>query len=110
MAGTGGPMELNGKTFDKFVKGNRLAAVDFWAPWCGPCKMMGPTFEAVSKAYSGKVAFGKVNVDDSQDIAASFGVMSIPTILFFKSGQVVHTTVGAVPKDALDAEIRKHLL
>jgi len=110
MASDGGPRELNDANFDKFVKENSLVAVDFWAPWCGPCRMMAPNFEALSKAYNGKIAFGKVNVDDNQQTAGNFGVMSIPSILMFRKGQLVHTIVGAIPKETLDSEIKKHLL
>jgi thioredoxin 1 len=109
MAGEGGPQELKDAGFENFVKGNTLAAVDFWAPWCGPCRMMAPNFEALAKAYVGKIAFGKVNVDDNPKTSEKFGIMSIPTILLFKNGKMVHQMVGFVPKEMLDGEIKKHL-
>lgn len=110
MAADGGPKELKDANFDKFVKENALVAVDFWAPWCDPCRMMAPSFEALAKTYSGKVAFGKVNVDDNQATAGHYGVMSIPTILMFKKGELVHKMVGAVPKETLEGALQKHLL
>ena len=80
--------------------------VDFWAEWCGPCKMLGPTIDELATEYAGKVKVGKVNIDNDQDLAAEFRVQSIPTILFFKGGQVVGQIVGMGPKkkfkDVLD--------
>ena len=110
MVGEDGPHTLNDAGFDKFIRDNALAAVDFWAPWCGPCTKMGPNFEALAKVYHGKIAFAKVNVDDNQATAQKFGIMSIPSILLFKSGKMVHQMVGFVPKEMLDAELKKHLL
>ena len=75
--------------------------VDFWAPWCGPCKVVGPIVEEIAKEYQGKVKVGKMNVDENQDTSATFGIMSIPTIMLFKNGQPVKTVIGAQPKEAL---------
>ena len=75
--------------------------VDFWAPWCGPCKMVGPIVEAVANEMAGKVKVGKVNVDDHQAYAQKYGVMSIPTLILFKGGQEVARTVGFMPKEEL---------
>ena len=72
--------------------------VDFWAPWCGPCRMLTPTVEELAKDYEGKVKVGKLNTDDSPDTATNYGISSIPTILFFKGGQVVDRLVGVNPK------------
>jgi thioredoxin 1 len=74
------------------------AIVDFWATWCGPCMMLGPVIEELSKEYAGKVKIGKVNVDNEGELAAQFNIMSIPALVFFKNGKVVDTIVGAVPK------------
>ncbi len=75
--------------------------VDFWAPWCGPCKMVGPVVEAVADDMAGKVNVGKVNVDDNQQFAQKYGVMSIPTMILFKDGEEIARTVGFMPKEEL---------
>jgi thioredoxin 1 len=75
--------------------------VDFWAPWCGPCKILGPVVEDLAKEYAGKIKVGKLNVDDNPDVSANFNIMSIPTILIFKKGEVVKTSIGAQPKESL---------
>ena len=84
--------------------------VDFWAPWCGPCQMMGPVVEELSTEYEeGKLKVGKLNVDENQTIAGKYQVMSIPTFLLFKGGEVVDHVVGGVPKEKLKAMIDKHV-
>ena len=79
--------------------------IDFWAPWCGPCKMIAPHVDAVATEYAGRVKVLKVNVDDEPDIAGRYGIMSIPTLLFFKDGKVVEQVVGAVPKSTLSNKL-----
>ena len=75
--------------------------VDFWATWCGPCMMLAPTVEEIAKEYEGTVKVGKINVDEEPELAATFGIMSIPTVMVFKNGEVTSTAVGVRPKDAL---------
>lgn len=86
--------------FDAAVDAAPLAAVDFWAEWCGPCKMLGPTMEALAEQYEGRALIGKVNVDEEPDLARRFGVMSIPTVVFLKNGQEFDRKVGLMPAGA----------
>jgi thioredoxin 1 len=79
--------------------------VDFWAPWCGPCKMVAPIVEEIASEYQGKLKVGKLNTDENQQVPTKFGIMSIPTLMIFKNGQVVERIVGAQPKDTLTSKI-----
>jgi thioredoxin 1 len=83
--------------------------VDFWAPWCGPCRMIGPIIEQLAHEYAGKATFAKLNVDENHVIPKSFGIMSIPTITIFQKGQVVETIVGAYPKTHIETIIKRYL-
>ncbi len=83
--------------------------VDFWAEWCGPCKVLGPIVAELSTEYQGKLKVAKVNVDDEPELAQQYGVMSIPTMKFFKAGEIVGEIVGAAPKPTIEAEITKHI-
>jgi thioredoxin 1 len=91
------------------LKSDKLTMVDFWAEWCGPCKAIGPVVEELSKQYEGKANIGKMDVDANSNVPMQFGIRSIPTILFFKGGQLVDKTVGAVPKASIEAILQKHL-
>src|SRR5437588_8662244 len=93
---------LTDKIFgDEVLKATQPVLVDFWAPWCGPCKMVGPIVEELAKEYVGKLKVGKLNVDDNQQVSGQYGIMSIPSLVFFKNGQVVKTIIGAQGKEAL---------
>ena len=83
------------------IESDKLSVIDFWAEWCGPCRMVGPVVEEIAKEYEGKAIVGKLNVDHNPKVATDFGIMSIPALLFFKNGQVVDKQVGAVPKHVL---------
>lgn len=97
-------------TFDKEVlQSDRPVLVDYWAEWCGPCRMIAPILEEVSKDYSGRLQVAKMNVDENQQVPAKFGIRGIPTLMLFKGGQKVDTVVGAVPKTTLSGTISKYL-
>ena len=99
-------MEFNKSNFDaEVIKSDVPVLVDFWAPWCGPCKMIGPIIEELATEFDGKAKIGKVNVDDNQDLAGSFGIRGIPTVMLFKGGQVVNQFVGLRPKEDLAAAL-----
>lgn len=83
------------------IESGKPSMVDFWAVWCGPCRMVGPVVEELATEYQGKAVIGKVDVDTNQEIAAKYGIRNIPTILFFKDGEVVDKVVGVVPKEQL---------
>ncbi len=101
-------LEITDATFDEVVlKSDKPVVVDFWAAWCGPCRMVGPIIDEVSTEYEGKAVVGKVDVDANQQFAAKYGVRNIPTVLVFKNGEIINRQVGVSPKktytDAIDA-------
>ena len=96
---------LKEDTFDAAVNAAPLAMVDFWAEWCGPCKMLGPVVEKLAGDYDGKALVAKVNVDDEPELAQRFGVMSIPTVVFLKNGQEIDRKVGVMPETAFTAAL-----
>ena len=101
-------MEFTDDNFESEVlKSDKLCLVDFWAEWCGPCRMVGPIVEEIAKEYAGKLKVGKLNVDNNSQTAVKYGIMSIPSLLFFNGGKVVEQIVGAVPKKQLVQKIEK---
>ncbi len=95
-------IDINDSNFDEIVlKSKTPVLIDFWAPWCTPCKMVTPVVEELSNEYEGKVTFGNVNVDETPKIAVKYGIMSIPTLIIFKNGQPVSNIVGYRPKDQI---------
>jgi thioredoxin 1 len=103
-------MQFDGKNFDNEVLMSDVpVVVDFWAPWCGPCKMIGPVIEELAGDYDGRAKVGKVNVDDNQQLAAQFGIRGIPTVMVFKGGRPVESLVGLQQKNDLAAAVDKHL-
>jgi thioredoxin 1 len=94
---------------DDVLKSNQPVLVDYWAEWCGPCKMIAPILDDVSKAYEGKLQIAKMNVDENQDVPGKFGIRGIPTLMLFKGGQLAATKVGALSKAQLTAFLDGHL-
>lgn len=93
------------ENFNGIISGNQPVLVDFWATWCGPCRMLAPTIETVAKEYDGKVTVVKCNVDECEDLSMQFGIRNIPTLLFFKDGKVVDKLVGNVPKAEITSKL-----
>lgn len=103
-------IEITDANFEELVlKSDKPVLVDFWAEWCGPCRMVGPLVEEISKEYDGRAVVGKVDVDANSNISANYGIRNIPTLLYFKNGQVVDKQVGAVPKAALVSKLEAQL-
>ena len=102
-------MHFNMESFEAALNSGKLMMVDFWASWCGPCRMLSPVIESLDKKYEGKAVIGKVNVDEEQELAIRYGVMSIPTVIFFKNGQEIGRKVGVMGdkafSDVLDANL-----
>ncbi len=91
------------------IEAGRTALVDFWAEWCGPCRMVAPVVEEIAKDFEGKLKVGKLNVDEAQNTAAKYNIMSIPTLVVFKGGEEVERIIGALPRAAIDEKIAPHL-
>lgn len=101
-------VELNDASFDsEVISSDKPVLVDFWAPWCGPCKALGPVIDEISNDFVDKVKVGKVNVDENPEISMKFGIRSIPTLIVFKDGEVQEQIVGAVPKSEIEKALEK---
>lgn len=106
---------MSGKNFDEsnfeteVLKSDKPVLVDFWAEWCGPCKVVSPIIEELAQEYQTQLKVGKINVDENNALAMKYNIMSIPTMKFFKNGQVVGEIIGAAPKNAISDEIKKHI-
>lgn len=103
-------IDLTSQNFDsEVIKSGKPVVVDFWAEWCGPCRIFSPIIDDVSKEYGEKVKFGKLNTDENNDIAAKFNIMSIPTVLLFEKGEVKAMSVGAIPKESFKKWLNNNL-
>jgi thioredoxin 1 len=103
------PIVLTDSNFNGEITKYPLILVDFWAPWCGPCRTVSPIIEQLARTYSGKVTFGKINVDENRMIPASFGIQSIPTMMIFKNGRAIDVIIGALPKAQIEMKLKKQL-
>lgn len=110
MGENGGPVTVTDDTFGEVIENHDgLSLVDFWAIWCGPCRIVAPVIDQLARDYQGRVQFGKLDVDANQQTAFRYSIRSIPSILFFKDGKHVDTVVGAVPRAYLERKIEEHL-
>lgn len=102
-------LEVTDSNFEELIKGDKPVLVDFWAEWCGPCKMIGPVVEQLAGEYEGQAVIGKMDVDMNAQVPAQFGIRSIPTLMIFKDGKLVDKVVGAVPKAVLEDKLKAHI-
>jgi thioredoxin 1 len=103
------PLILNDSNFAQAVEKYPLLVVDFWAPWCGPCRILGPTIEQLARDFAGKVIFGKLNVDENPQVAGAFGIQSIPAVAIFKNGQIVDGFVGVASKSQIQSKLSQYV-
>jgi len=103
------PVAMTDATFKEMIQNHPLVVVDCWAPWCGPCRMVAPIIEELSRDYVGRIIFGKLNVDENREVSMKYNIMSILTLLVFKNGKLVDTSTGAMPRQTLEQKITRHL-
>ena len=103
------PVAMTDATFKEMIQNHPLVVIDCWAPWCGPCRLVAPIIEELSRDYVGRIVFGKLNVDDNREVSMKYNIMSIPTLLVFKNGKLVDTIIGAMPRQTLEQKITRHL-
>jgi thioredoxin 1 len=104
----GNAIEVTDDTFESTITANKLVLVDFWAPWCGPCRMVAPVLDEIAGEHGDKVTIVKVNTDENQAVASKHGIMSIPTMMLFKDGEKIDQMVGALPKPQIMAKLQPH--
>lgn len=103
------PVEVTDENFDEVIKKSGLVVIDCWAPWCMPCRMLAPVIDELAKDYAGKVVFGKLNTDENRETVMRFGIMSIPTLLIFKNGELVDKIIGAVPRQFIETKLSAYM-
>ena len=106
---TNKPIILTDGNFNSEIAKHKLIVVDLWAPWCGPCRMIGPIIEELASEYAGKVTFGKLNVDDNMIVPSTYGVRGVPTLIVFKDGEAVNSLVGACSKSRIESLFRPYI-
>jgi len=99
-------LQITDESFKALMKENKPVVIDFWAEWCGPCRMVGPVIEELAKDYEGKAIIGKMNVDENDEVSGEYGIRSIPTILFFKNGNLRDKHIGVAPKNVLEEKLK----
>ncbi|GHU63081.1 thioredoxin [Bacteroidia bacterium] len=99
-------LQITDENFKELLAAGKPVVVDFWAEWCGPCRMIGPAVEELAKEYEGQAIIGKINIDENSEVTDEFGIRSIPTILYFKDGQLVDKVVGATSKTNLETKLK----
>ena len=99
-------LQITDESFRELIAGDKPVVVDFWAEWCGPCRMIGPVIEELAGEYGDKAIIGKINIDENNDVSEEYGIRSIPTILFFKNGQLMDKHIGVAPKNLLEEKLK----